>query len=106
MDVRIDYPDRPSGYDPNTFQFSSGLQSLRVRVQDTLVEPIVMVTGAGWAGKKLDLEIPLSEFRHILAAVVASGALPGLNRDDLATAERVIRACLDAIPEPTRAGEG
>jgi hypothetical protein len=108
MNVTIDYAERPSGYDPNTYQFSSGLKPLRVWIHSDPkngVEPRVMVMGEGWAGKKLDLEMTLAEFRTILAAVVASGTFPGLSRDDLATASRVIATCLDAIPEPRRARE-
>jgi hypothetical protein len=110
MNVKIDYSEPPSQQDPKTYQFwDDHTKPLRVLVHPApteRTEPRITVEGAGGAGRKLDLEMTLTEFRGILAVVVASGVLPELNRGDLVTAERVIGACLDAIREPSRLGDG
>jgi hypothetical protein len=110
MNVKIDYSEPPSQQDPKTYQFwDDHTKTHRVYVHPApteKMEPRITVVGAGGAGRKLELEMTLTEFRDILADVVASGVFPGLNRDDLVTAGRVIGACLDAIREPSRLGEG
>ena len=105
MDVRIDYPKKTAERKPPAFMFTTFANPLRCLVHLAVsekTEPRVEVFGAGLAGRELTLTMSLAEFRGILAAVVASGALPGLNRADLATAERVLTACLAAIPVPMR----